>query len=365
MKKNIPISLLIYCLTSSIISGCSVHDTDNSTTSSEPISETTTASQVVTPTTEATTIEDLRTQDVIDAAWESRLDYCGSGLDDIPAITIEYNESGRILHVDPANYPELSTSVDILFEDAEETVRQYSESPDNNAHINAAVRRCDNRLISFSRSIANYEYHDDRTYDYTNDIDYITLDHLGNELELDDIVVDHSFFIATIGPLLAEKYPDDQDVAEVQFVDFYMSYDSVVLIYELDMGSGADDSQRVSISVGYREYADLFVPCYLPGDGTLIDYCPDLSSLGWSPDNSHDEYYHELSSYMLVMNHNGTDYCFAVYVHPTDIDPDNDWGILYVLYDIDTDTEIASAESASSDLFDDSQYILDFIDDNL
>lgn len=103
----------------------------------------------------------------------------------------------------------------------------------------------------------------------------------------------------------------------------------------------------------------------------VVDYV-ELRSLGedeplysMTQIEDHDEYYHELSSNMLVMNHNGTDYCFAVYVHPTDIDPDNDWGILYVLYDIDTDTEIASAESASSDLFEDSQYILDFIDDNL
>ncbi len=56
------------------------------------------------------------------------------------------------------------------------------------------------------------EYYDDGTYDRTWDKDYITLDYLGNELEFEDIISDYSYFMATIQPLLAEKYPEGEVV---------------------------------------------------------------------------------------------------------------------------------------------------------
>ena len=212
MKKNIIVYLLLCAFMSGIISSCSNQSTESIITSSESESITTTTSEATTETTEETTIEDLRTQDVIDAAWEARLDYCGSGLDSIPAESMLTTDYGYILDVDPENYPELAESVDSIFEDAAETVNGYSENPDNNAFIHSWFYRCDNRLISFSRSISNREYHDDGTFDATFEMDYITLDYLGNELEFEDIISDYSYFMATIQPLLAEKYPEGEVV---------------------------------------------------------------------------------------------------------------------------------------------------------
>ena len=146
MKKNIIVYLLLCAFMSGIISSCSNQSTETSITPSESESITTTTSEATTETTEVTTIEDLRTQDVIDAAWEARLDYCGSGLDSIPAVSMLTTDYGYILDVDPENYPELAESVDSIETD------------------NPLIYRCDNRLISFRCSSG-----------------FITLDYLGNE----------------------------------------------------------------------------------------------------------------------------------------------------------------------------------------
>lgn len=272
MKKNIIVYLLLCAFTSAIISSCSNQSTETSITSSESESITTTTSEATTETTEVTTIEDLRTQAVIDAAWEARLDYCGSGLDSIPIISEIHNEYGYILNVDPEYYPELAESVDSIFEDAAETVRQYSEDSGNYAYVSSWFDRCDNRLISFSRDITYTEFYDDGTYDLLWDKDYITLDYLGNELEFEDIISDYSYFMATIQPLLAEKYPEGEVVTDIEYVDYFMNYDSATFIYKLSVGIDSPREQTIRIALGYREYADLFNPCYLPGDGVIIDF---------------------------------------------------------------------------------------------
>ena len=361
MKKNIIVYLLLCAFTSAIISSCSNQSTESIITSSESESITTTTSEATTETTEVTTIEDLRTQDVIDAAWEARLDYCGSGLDSIPIISEIHNEYGYILNVDSVDYPELAESVDSIFVNVAETIRQYSENPDNNTHVSSGLKRCDNRLISFIKVITNYEFHDDGTYDVTRDRDYITLDYLGNELELEDIITDYSYFMATIQPLLAEQYPEDEAVTDMEFVDFYMSYDSATFIYSLSVGLDSPQEQEIRISLGYREYADLFNPCYLPGDGVLIDYQPDRNSLEWTPFNTYDGYYSALGDIIIVMNYNEYNYFVACYIHETD-NPDADLRYLYVLYDLDSGVEIASQEL--DEYVRNTQYILDFVGNN-
>ena len=333
MKKNIIVYLLLCIFTSVIISSCSNQSSESSITSSESETITTTTSETVTETTEVTTIEDLRTQDVIDAAWEARLNYCGSGLDSIPIVSEMHNEYGYVFSVDSADYPELAVSVDSIFEGATETVYPH-------------IYRCDNRLISFRCSSG-----------------FITLDYLGNELELEDIVSDYSYFMATVQPLLAEQYPEDEAVTDIEFLYYYMTYDSVTLVYTLSVGIDSPDSQWISITLGYREYADLFKPCYLPGDGLLIDYFPtnyDLSA-DWCFDYYCDGYYYGFFNPIFVMNYNESNYCVALYGLETD-NPDEDVRYIYVLYDMDSGVEIASQES--DEYVRNTQYILDFVGNN-
>ncbi len=334
MKKNIIVYLLLCIFTSVIISSCSNQSSESSITSSESETITTTTSETVTETTEVTTIEDLRTQDVIDAAWEARLNYCGSGLDSIPIVSEMHNEYGYVFSVDSADYPELAVSVDSIFEGATETVYPH-------------IYRCDNRLISFRCSSG-----------------FITLDYLGNELELEDIVTDYSYFMATVQPLLEEQYPEDEDVTDIEFQNFYMTYDSVKFIYKLSVGIDSPNSQVILITLGYREYADLFNPCYLPGDGVLIDYTSGSlnNSLEWTPFNTYDGYYSALGDIIIVMNYNEYNYFVACYIHETD-NPDEDLRYIYVLYDLDSGTEIASQETEEFIRFN-IQFILDFVGNN-
>ena len=180
-------------------------------------------------------------------------------------------------------------------------------------------------------------------------------------MEFEDIITDYSYFMATIQPLLAEKYPEGEVVTDIEYVDYFMNYDSATFIYKLSVGIDSPREQTIRITLGYREYADLFNPCYLPGDGVIIDFFSDSYGSNMGLSDRYDDYYFMLVDIYIVMNYNESNYCVALYAHASDM-PDEEIRYIYVLYDLDNGEEIAFQES--DDVIRNTQYILDFVGNN-
>ena len=73
----------------------------------------TSISEVTTAETSDTTISE-RTSESIEAAWDSRLDHDGSGLDEIPELLVELDSVNRIcdISIDNDAYMDLEESID-------------------------------------------------------------------------------------------------------------------------------------------------------------------------------------------------------------------------------------------------------------
>ncbi|SMC40927.1 hypothetical protein SAMN06296952_1086 [Oscillospiraceae bacterium] len=253
-----------------------------------------------------------RTQEYIDAAWDSRLDYNGSGLDEIPDLALEsirydYGLISDVTVENDSSYNGLAASIEEYEEGLMETDYPSVESD----ALSEQVMRCDNRIVcirSYVQVTSGYR------------IEYITWDHAGEVLRFSDVITDYDLFIDTVSPLILESLGDlDEDVvdeimstlinaSESQDFVFYMTNDSlsffVEYCYSDEEGTLVNDS--VEVTIPYREYADLFDPQYLPGNGAMIWEDPiairDLNSICLS-----DEYYNSLIGGTFV-SYNGHDY---------------------------------------------------------
>ena len=244
MEKKIAIALISTIL----LAGCSTVKETEAT--SETITEVTTA-EVTESETEITETETtveitepeetgyVRTQEQIDAAWEARLDYNGSGLEEIPLM----NYKGE------------------HYSDAPEYDNIYAELTEIKDNI-YRVTRCDNRVVSC-----------DGFFEDGNVIGY-NYDTYGNKLELEDVIVNKSLFDYFVTDYIRNVwYPslsdhekryttlwEVMDKYEEITDEWYLTADS--LIFRINAS--------VHLNISYRLFADFFNPEYLPGDGLMV-----------------------------------------------------------------------------------------------
>ena len=298
MKRSL--LLILVALT---IASCSV--SPNTVTSESFDLATSTYSSV-----EETTSDDVsclpegRTQDVIDEAWESRLDHNGSDLVEIPDVSISRysDEVISYIEVDPLLYSDLSVSV----EDYDHSFRGGDEPDESLRQLDYCVLRCDNRLLSLKAKarIASADAAEPTSVDR---IDYVTWNYRGEELCFSDVIEDYGYFVDTVSPLIREALNDidaidaDEILATLLYApdgvdhEFYMTNDSLCFFvdYSFSDDEGTLVSDSVLVKVPYREYADLFDPQYLPGEGTMI--WEDSSELqGVNSVCASEEYYNSL-----------------------------------------------------------------------
>ena len=298
MKKSIVLGLVSLLMLSGCTQDIVPEDTSISTESSE----------IVDTMTEGTeqSIE-TRTQRSIDIAWDARLEYEGSGLDAIPNVNITDDDISQIF-INDENYPELSEAV----AQYQTEISVSSEPAYAIERVIHGLYRCDNRLISvasMAKSSTIDEGQVQRTYYY------VTWDYNGERLYLTDVVDDYDVFIDTITPLIVEALEACDDVQADEIIaglintaspdelDFYMEDDRLDLVIEY-----YDDEfeiQKAFVKVDYREYADLFDPCYLPGDGTMIS-----EAMTYEIESVFDDYgyYDEVLGGTVVYNYNGRSY---------------------------------------------------------
>lgn len=319
-----------------------------------------------------------RQQDQIEAAWEERLMYFGSGIDEILMEGIvetgeEVREERLLIN---SNYSNLANTVDQQQQDIINSI----ESDDYN--INSTVYRCDNRLISVGIGVRTWSGDD-----YQRSTGYYTWDYEGNMLCFTDVIRDYSVFVDTIRPLIVEAFADDANNVDGVIdslnnnsfpdnIDYYMTYDSLRFFCGCEDGTVA----RV-ISVSYRDYADLFNPEYLPGEGLMIsvlsqqDMSVNDGCINQMELNGHDTIYNRpIGSVYLISNYNGADYILVAYAADTyaelcEYDECNSLGFLLVLYDVESENEIGSRAMDNISGYSDSNLcinqILDFIDDQI
>ena len=239
-----------------------------------------------------------RTQEIIDDAWDSRLEFNGSGLEQVPCVNLSD------LSVDGTDYQTLAGSV-----------RQF-ETELFEAHVSDPsylITRCDNRVLSV-RVTAD------------NDFYCGTWDFEGNRLYFDDIINDCDYFIYTLSPLISVSLPEEAEVEVEEIIanllvaheqedfDFYLTKD--YLCFFLDYTGIADGSRevenrRVEIRVDYREYADYFNPQYLPGEGTILSAAQTFeieTAMDVDEDYIYGGQYDVMRNGMFVNNFNGHNY---------------------------------------------------------
>ena len=374
-RKNIVEILVILMM----FTGCASEDIPAVTNeASEVIATIGTESETVIETsvqeTESSIIEEPvetlppRTQEMIDAAWNERLNYNGSGADNIPVIDFEEVDMdwGYIYRIclDDDAYPGLSEAVQqeqqigidyINDVDSSFIVRQYKHK----------INRCDNRVLSIRDWIFMADAVDGG--ERISDVTYHTWDYSGQELNITDVVTDFTNFVQVVMPLIADAIPEasNVDINEVieglihsnpDDIDFYLTSSTLNFVCHY-----YDDTQGavvpVIIRVNYREYADLFNPEYLPGDGLMLsDAYLEERYLG-NLTNRIDFYRHD-QEYdspegcdWLVSNYRNGNYMIVCYSSSRLIHERAD-GIyntdtpryLIVLYDADSCEEIGSQE---------------------
>lgn len=342
MKKSV-VLILSMCM----LAGCSSVDTVPDTSVTE--APTTTTDETIIEETEADVYE--RTQEMIDAAWEERLEYNGSGSDEIPELVVIMDASVCMsdISIDNDVYTELETAVD------EYEAEVYAADVDM---YRSHVLRCDNRVVCISSQIVKDQ---DR---YT---EYITWNYTGERLCFSDVIRDYDVFINTVSPLILESLEDVDDVDAQEILssliyatddvdfEFCMTDDSLCFFVEYSMSDeeGNVISDRSVITVPYREYADLFEPEYLPGDGIMMwesDYYDIEDTMGHS--YAYGDYYNEVVLGTNVSGLNGRNYMLIIMDNSTaafevDIDQHctDDYPCpIIAIYDIDAGEIVYSEE---------------------
>ena len=361
-KRKYIVEILVISL---MFTGCTSDELPAVTNeASEVIATTGTESETVIETsvqeTESSVVEEPvetlppRTQEMIDAAWDERLNYNGSGIDSIPSIEGQWYIPDRCIasiSIEDDDYQCLSDS---LYEMQQNIIDNLDQSV--NIKLFYDITRCDNRVLSVRYSIwcptdNSYNRNINHTYDYS-----------GKELLFTDIVIDYPTFIQTVTPLINDALPEEENDngreiidglihSNPDDIDFYLTdrtFDFICRYYEAEN----DVSRSVIIHVNYRTYADLFYPEYLPGDGVLFSIMNRVPV--FINKMRHDDVYDSTGSSqpLLISNYNDRNYLIVFYSssyvsqegsvgnYNTGIP-----GFLIVLYDADTGEEIGSQEA--------------------
>ena len=377
MKKHILISIVVVLL----FSGCRMNSSDEPETLENVVSSTGTiitevSLESLSPecVVEETTEPRERTQEMIDAAWDERLNYNGSGLDIIPSVRVNNNITDRWIneiYVDGVGYSELSSAV---YQSQDDLFEIYDVINNEDIEVYQNVSRCDNRVLGIKTLIMDRNHNQQMTRHYV----YQTWDYNGRKLLLNDIVTDYQYFISTVSPLISDALVefDSVVVSEVisdlyntnpEDIDYYLTGNSLNLICEIDdVYLNEEPSEYVIVQVDYRRYADLFNPEYLPGDGLMITV-QNLESVNNRINTlRHDDVYDSPGgSIFLITNYYEHNYNVITYESSYVVEEgavgNSNTGVsryLLVLYDDDTGEEIGTATSNTIDGF--ASYSMDF-----
>ena len=245
------------------------------------------------------------------ASWEARLDYDGSGLDEIPYVVTNYNESfWRITDIDVVNegYEDLAAAVDD-FESS--VISEYT------CHTIYTLYRCDNRILSLGVDSAESVPDEDDMFMYTPRFETRTFDYQGNVLLFTDIVNDdYDYFMSAASSVIREEFGRDADemiegleaIDDPDSIKFYMGADSMVIFLEDIVGYWE------TIKIDYKTYADVFDPKYLPGDGTLVSQVFDPEDGYYAVPAEHDDLYDDGHGYFYVSYGDDQGYILAGYM---------------------------------------------------
>lgn len=220
-------------------------------------------------------------------AWNSRLEYNGNGLTEIPDITIGDN----VIEVKNETYSDLSESLNTVVSETAKIVDSLSE----NAFWGYNLERCDNRLISISFRSCDSDF-------YSSGFTFLTT---GERLTFDSLVIDKEAFAKAASPFvrtgMGTKSNVSKLIASLEDDAWYLNANSVVLIVNGDI-----------CYVPYREVADLIDPKYLPGDGAMLasyahyDFEYSDGSVLSSDLSDINDYRNDLNSNVDVININGS-----------------------------------------------------------
>lgn len=365
-------ALFVVVLLAILLSGCVNETSDtfsNTGTEYENIIETS-AQEAASVASESEEVnESPRTQESIDAAWLARLNYNGSGLDNIPSIVsnnyIPDDFRAFVVSVEDDDYAELNDSIWQAQMSLLETL-DFESQDTVIVSFGSNIYRCDNRLLSMMTHYYSFQMESEDVGERSYVCQYRTWDYNGQDLLLTDVINDYSYFIATVSPLIEDAFRDFDEISTDELIDsmlhntnpeeveYYMTAYSMYFACPYSGVSSDEDEinrNKVWIQVDYEEYADLFNPEYLPGDGLMISgFIDDVDGLTnrINLERYDSEYNHPTGNAYLVLNCNGEDYLLTIYGSEEaaiageaggsyDVP-----GFLIVLFDSDTGEEIGS-----------------------
>lgn len=356
-KRDICILLAVICL-----AACSDKKTDPAETYSTDAS---TSASVTTETT-------LSLQE---AAWQARLEYDGSGLEEIPSVNICIVDDHYDLSLNDPDYPELSEAVTSLYDDERSSFQDEHPELDRYSDF-VFLKRCDNRILSYYRHMSVSD--EDLDDIYASDV-YRTFDHEGNLLMFSDVISDYDELLNVIEPLILSRYDPEynypqldvedavnrfRNIADPDDIFFYMSDNSIWFTISgcrmiNSNGDPTEDEISCTVELEYEEYAYVIKPQYLPGTGTMLCepfpctwalFEPDLEGSDYPYSHGDDVYpieydgtwYSNVAGDCVLRDYRGHDYAVITLIAGNDTPR-----VIYV-YDMDSG-ELLSYEAVWED----------------